>query len=283
MFLSSTNCARFSLLLLLFGALIRTNGLRAQIPPSKVFLAQKFMIREANIAGKPVVTATQMLESMVVNPRPTRAECSDVANAVYDGTDVVMLSGETANGPHFEAAVHVMARCCCEAEANRNYNLLFQSVRNTIVNTKGRLSVGESVASSAVKTALDVKAKLIAVMSESGKMANYVAKFRPGVSVLCLTPNETAARQASGLLLGMHTVAVDSLQEADELLEDVTYELLASGMVEEGDKMVVIGGRMAGMKEQLRVVDLYKGKYYGHIVNGKSFFFERSLLLNYVP
>ena len=236
----------------------------------------------AIIAGKPVVTATQMLESMVQNPRPTRAECSDVANAVYDGTDAVMLSGETANGPYFEQAVQVMARTCVEAEGSRNFNLLFQSVRNSIVNAHGYLSTGESMASSAVKTSIDIKAKLIVVMSETGKMANYVAKFRPGVSALCLTPNETSARQASGLLLGMHTVVVDSLEKSDELIEEVGTQLLRSSMVQEGDKMVVIAGRMAGMKEQLKVVTLTMGKSYGHILRGKSFFYDPDLLLNYM-
>lgn len=132
-----------------------------------------------------------------------------------------------------------------------------------------------------MKTSIDIRAKLIVVLSDTGKMANYVAKFRPGVSVLCLTPEVTAARQASGLLLGMHTILVDSLEKTDELIEEVSFELVASGMVSEGDTMVVIAGRRAGMKEQMRIVSLTKGKSHGHIVEAGGFYFNRQLLLNY--
>lgn len=156
------------------------------------------------------------------------------------------------------------------------------SVRNSILRTYGKLSVGESIASSAVKTSIDIKAKLIVVFSESGKMANYVAKFRPGIPVLCLTPSKTAARQASGLLLGLHTIVVDSLDDCNELIEEINFELVQAGMLKEGDEIIVIAGRMASMKEQLQVVSVTRGKAYGHIVTtSASFFFNRSLLLHY--
>lgn len=263
--------------------MVARGDLGMEIPASKVFLAQKYMIREANLLGVPVVTATQMLESMINNPRPTRAECSDVANAVYDGTDVVMLSGETANGPYFNQAVQVMAKTCCEAESSRNYNFLYQSIRNSILNKVGSLSVGESMSSSAVKTALDIKAPLIVVLSETGRMANYVSKFRPGVTVLMMTPQETAARQASGLLAGMHSVAVDSLENAEELMEELCYELVKAGIAAEGDEFVVCGGRMAGLKEQIRTFKISAGKKHGHFVSNDTFYFDGKMMFSFVP
>jgi pyruvate kinase len=226
--------------------MVARGDLGMEIPPSKVFLAQKYMIRKANIAGKPVITATQMLESMIENPRPTRAECSDVANAVYDGTDCVMLSGETANGPYFEQAVKVMARICVEAELSRNFNALFQSVRNSIVNEHGKLSAGEALASSAVKTAIDIHAKLIVVLSETGTTARYVAKFRPGCLIICLTPDATVARQSTGLLPGCRAYLVDSLEDSNGLAEEVELEALKAGLVKDGDLMVVVAGKTFG-------------------------------------
>ena len=237
------------------GIMVARGDLGMEIPPSKVFLAQKMMIRKANVAGKPVVTATQMLESMITNPRPTRAECSDVANAVYDGTDCVMLSGETANGPYFEQAVKVMARTCVEAEVSRNYNALYQSVRNSVLEEYGQLASGESLASSAVKTSIDIDAALIVVLSESGTTARYLSKFRPGRMVICLTCNETVARQASGVFAGVRAYLVDSLEDSYALAIEVSREAIKAGVAKEGDLMVVVAGKTFGQgaNDQIRV------------------------------
>ena len=262
--------------------MVARGDLGMEIPPAKVFLAQKYMIRGANIEGKPVITATQMLESMIGNPRPTRAECSDVANAVYDGTDAVMLSGETANGPFFKEAVDVMARTVCEAEQSRNYAHMFRAVVNSTVAKHGKLTRGESVASSAVKASVDVGAKLIIVLSETGKMANYASRFRPGVSIMCLSPSITSCRQASGLLCGVHTILVDSLSKPDELIDEVFCELVQSETLKIGDIVVVIGGRMSGMSEMMEITKVTEGKTYGHIIkDSDEFFYNPSMALTY--
>lgn len=143
------------------GIMVARGDLGMEIAIEKVFLAQKMMIHKANMAGKPVVTATQMLESMISNPRPTRAECADVANAVLDGTDCVMLSGETANGEYPSEAVRMMSRTCVEAESVVDYDRLYENIRHNVLDTHGEVQPEESVASSAVKAARDVNAKLV--------------------------------------------------------------------------------------------------------------------------
>ena len=235
--------------------MVARGDLGMEIPPQKVFLAQKRMIREANLAGKPVITATQMLESMVHNPRPTRAECSDVANAVLDGSDCVMLSGETANGPYFEQAVRVMARTCCEAENSRNYSALFMAVRTSILVRYGRMSATESLASSAVKTAIDVNATMVVVLSETGRTARFVSKFCPGRPVVCLTPSESVARQAGGLFKAVHAYKVDNLKDDVGLVRETGIEAVRAGVAKPGDLMVIVSGMLYGepANNQVRV------------------------------
>ncbi|KAL6187279.1 hypothetical protein ACLB2K_038679 [Fragaria x ananassa] len=161
--------------------MVARGDLGMEIPVEKIFLAQKMMIYKCNLVGKPVVTATQMLESMIKSPRPTRAEATDVANAVLDGTDCVMLSGESAAGSYPELAVKIMARICIEAESSLDYGAIFKEM---IKSTPLPMSPLESLASSAVRTANKARAKLIVVLTRGGSTAKLVAKYRPAVPIL---------------------------------------------------------------------------------------------------
>jgi len=228
------------------GIMVARGDLGMEIPPEKVFLAQKMMIREANIAGKPVVTATQMFESMITNPRPTRAEASDVANAVLDGSDCVMLSGETANGEHPVAAVKIMARTCVEAESMMNCNALYEAVRNSTISRYGSLGTAESVASSAVKTCIDIQAKAIIVCSETGTTARLIAKYRPPVPICVLTPHSATARQCSGVLKGCF-VEVNNIKETDCAIKETIFQMLEQGKLKKGDAFVIVHGQSANI------------------------------------
>ncbi|XP_042430485.1 pyruvate kinase, cytosolic isozyme-like [Zingiber officinale] len=161
--------------------MVARGDLGMEIPVEKIFLAQKMMIYKCNLIGKPVVTATQMLESMIKSPRPTRAEATDVANAVLDGTDCVMLSGESAAGSYPEMAVKIMRRICIEAESSLDYVAIFKEM---IRSTPLPMSPLESLASSAVQTASKAKATLIMVLTRGGTTAKLVAKYRPRVPIL---------------------------------------------------------------------------------------------------
>jgi len=235
--------------------MVARGDLGMEIPPEKVFLAQKMMIRKANIVGKPVVTATQMLESMIQNPRPTRAECSDVANAVLDGTDAVMLSGETANGEHPTAAVKIMAETCVEAESAINNDTLYSAIRNSTLEKFGHLSTSESVASSAVKTAIDIGAKAIVVCSESGATAQQIAKFRAGRPVTVLTTSEQVARQAYGYMKGCKSSIIPSLEATNESVDSCIEGFKADGILKAGDSVVVVQGKnnIVGSTNTMRI------------------------------
>lgn len=216
------------------------------ISPQRIFLAQKYLIRESNIYGKPIIVATQMLESMVNNPRPTRAECSDVANAVLDGADALLLANETAYSPYYDKAIKVMARTICEAESSRNYNLLYSSIRNSVIARFGTITATESLASSAVKTAIDINAKLIIVMSQTGKTARYISKFRPGKFIICLTSNEMVARQTAGLIKGAHSYILPDFTSKPDFMvaQETGQEAVRAGIASYHDRMVIICGKL---------------------------------------
>ena len=229
------------------GVMVARGDLGMELPVEKVFLAQKMLIRRANVLGKFVVTATQMLESMVENPRPTRAEATDVANAVLDGTDCVMLSGETAKGKFPLMALRTMASICVEAESAINYGKLYQATRNTVIeDLDAPLDMTEAIASSAVKTCHDVSAKMIVVLTESGNTARLVAKYRPPVPILVITPSAEIARQTEGVLRGTKSIQVGSMVGTDSLLLQAAVKGKELGWVMGGDYLIAIHGPKEG-------------------------------------
>ncbi|MFW5938228.1 MAG: pyruvate kinase [Halanaeroarchaeum sp.] len=222
------------------GVMVARGDLGVELPMEDVPLIQKRIIRQSQEAGTAVITATEMLDSMIHRNRPTRAEASDVANAVLDGTDAVMLSGETAVGDHPVEVVQAMDRIVREIESSVEYD----EIRDQRVPQAATESRTEAVARSARYLARDVNASAIVVASESGYTARRVAKFRPGVPVVATTPRDDVRRQM-GLVWGVNA-QLATIQEgaATSVIERSVQAGVDAGIVESGDTVVVLSGMM---------------------------------------
>lgn len=220
------------------GIMVARGDLGMEIPPEKVFIAQKWMIEKANIAAKPIVTATQMLESMISAPRPTRAEASDVANAVLDGTDAVMLSGESANGAYPIQAVTIMSKCCAEAERCIDYKRTFNDIK---LFTPSPVSTSEALAASCVSTVQDLNVDLIIVLTDTGHLARLVAKYRPQVPILACSVSLSVIRQLN-YTRGVIAFKVPSYQGTDNLLALTVQQAKERGLCKPGRKVISLHG-----------------------------------------
>lgn len=230
------------------GIMVARGDLGMEIPPEKVFFAQKMMIAKCNLWGKPVVTATQMLESMTGLPRPTRAEASDVANAVLDGTDCVMLSGETASGKFPLEAVNIMRRICEEAEERIDYPSLFLSIRQGTLNHFGAVDGTEAMASSAVKSAVDLQASVIIALTETGTSARLIAKYRPPCPVIAFSQSEMAVRQLL-CVRGVIPVLTDSFDDTDLVIKKALAKAKVDGIVKTGDLAICLHGQQEDVED----------------------------------
>lgn len=237
------------------GVMVARGDLGIEIPPAKVSSMQKMMIAKCNLKGKPVICATQMLESMVEKPRPTRAEVSDVANAVLDGSDCVMLSGETAKGQYPVEAVTVMNAIAREAESILDYEGFFHRVRAA---TKKPVETEETIASSAVNAAIEQNAKAILILTNTGRTARLIAKYRPRAPMLAITGNTQTARQmrlTHGVFPVLYDLAPGERKEVDERLTIGMEFAKARGFCKAGDDVVCVhaDGSTRGFANLVRI------------------------------
>jgi len=230
------------------GIMVARGDLGIEIPISRVFIAQKSMIAQCNIAGKPVICATQMLESMTTNPRPTRAEVSDVANAILDGADCVMLSGETAKGDYPVEAVEMMHHVCLLAESVICYPPLFHDLGAI---TPKPTNSTEAIANCAVTAVIQHEAAAILVLTTSGNTARYISKYRPRVPIITVTRSPQVARQIHlyrGCYPFLYEYSREELwqEDVEKRIRHAVEHGFKHGLLKRGDTVVVVQGWKSG-------------------------------------
>ena len=234
------------------GIMVARGDLGVEIPVEEVPLLQKMIIEKCNIAGKPVVTATQMLESVIHNPRPTRAETSDVANAIFDGSDAIMLSAETASGKYPKEAVEMMGRIAYQAEAALQYE--------EILGKKGvdrhKQSVTNAISFATCSIAQNLGAAAIIVSTESGHIAKMVSKYRPRAPIVAVTPHTSVVRKLA-LNWGVNPINASSRDNTDEMMEEALDAALCAGLIHGGDLIVFTAGIPVGIKGTTNLIRVH--------------------------
>ncbi|MGI6143674.1 MAG: pyruvate kinase [bacterium] len=223
------------------GLMVARGDLGVEMPAEDVPLLQKMIIKKCNRVGKPVITATQMLESMVENPRPTRAEASDVANAILDGSDAVMLSAETATGAYPVEAVATMARIVQRAEEAIDYEGILHRKRKA-----GAQTITDAVGYATCITAHDLQAAAILTATQSGYTPRMVARHRPKAPIIAVTPKEEIIRQLT-LVWGVYPIRKEPAFNADEMFERAVTAGVEKGYIREGDLVVITAGHPVGI------------------------------------
>ena len=229
------------------GIMVARGDLGVEIPLARVPMVQKMLIRRANMAGKPVITATQMLRSMVDQPKPTRAEATDVANAVLDGTDAVMLSEETASGSYPVEAVQNMAEIIRKAEERFPHGKYLELMPHE--------SISESVSHVACVLARNLGASAIIATTRSGQTARFISRFRPNQGIIALSPQEDTVRQLC-LEWGCFPKLVEEPKDTDDMFEKASRHAIETGLVSKGDLVVITAGHpvwVKGTTNMLRV------------------------------
>lgn len=235
------------------GIMVARGDMGVEIPLEEVPILQKKMIKLANAKGKHVITATQMLESMIKNPRPTRAETTDIANAIYDGTTAIMLSGESAAGLYPVEAVKTMARIAESAELDIDYGK-----RMTHMSCSEKKSITTAIAYATCTTAMDLGAAAIITVTLSGYTAESISRFKPDCPIIGCTTSEKVYHQLN-LLWGVKPLYLKREETTEELFADAVTEAKNAGYVKEGDSVVITAGvplGIAGRTNMIRVVEV---------------------------
>lgn len=232
------------------GIMVARGDMGVEIPFEQIPAIQKELISKGYNAGKQVITATQMLESMITNPRPTRAEITDVANAIYDGTSAIMLSGETAAGKYPVEAVKTMARIALTTERCIDYKENLAARKNA-----ANCTVTEAISHATVTTATDLNAAAIITVTKGGGTAKMISKYRPSCDIIGLTPDETTCRQMN-LSWGVRPAMIAEMTNTDELISLAKETAKKAGFVKKGDIVVITAGVPLGYSGNTNLIEV---------------------------